>query len=64
MYTKVLRAVKQRSDDDMLARLRDVPNGDLVDVEARYHRTKSCYAKYVTERNISAQERQIKKKVS
>lgn len=38
----------------MLLRLRGVPNRDLVAIEARYHRKKGCYTKYVRSRNIAA----------
>ncbi len=38
MYTNILEAAEQRSDHEMLTRLHGVPNGDLVAVEARYHR--------------------------
>jgi hypothetical protein len=47
MYTKVLEAAERCKDQEMLARLHGVPNGDLVAVEARYHRTKGCYVKYI-----------------
>ena len=43
MYTTVMEAAGRRSDTDMLTRLQGVPNGDLVAMEARYHRSKSCY---------------------
>ena len=56
MYTKVLQAAEQRNDQEMVARLYGVPNGDLVAVEARYHRSKNCFATYINERNISAHE--------
>ena len=41
MYTQVLNTAEQLNDGDMLTRLRGVTNGDLVAIEARYHR-KGC----------------------
>ena len=43
MYTEHSEAAEARQDNDMLTRLRGVPNGDLVAVEARYHRQKSYH---------------------
>lgn len=57
MYTRVLAAAKARQDDNMLARLAGVPNGDLVAVEARYHRSRSCYINYVGKRVITATQK-------
>lgn len=54
MYTRVLQAAKAKQDDDMITRLQGVPNGDLVAIEARYHRQKSCYINYVSGRSITA----------
>ena len=46
MYTTVLRIARQCDDQEMVTRLTGIPNGDLVAVEARYHRKKACYLKY------------------
>jgi len=54
VYTKVLEAAKQRDDNEMLPRLLGVPHGDLVAIEAKYHRTKGCYSSYINARNIEA----------
>ena len=53
MYTKMLAAAEKRDDQVMLNRLRGVPNGDLVAVEARYHRQKNCYTHYISDRHIN-----------
>lgn len=55
MYTKVLYAAEQRNDNVMLARLHGVPNGDLVAVEARYHRKKNCYSHYIDTKSTFTQ---------
>jgi len=47
MYSMVLEAAERRKDTEMLTRLHGVPNGDLVAIETRYHRSKSCYLKYI-----------------
>ena len=47
MYSVVLEAAERRKDTEMLTRLHGVPNGDLVAIETRYHRSKSCYLKYI-----------------
>lgn len=47
MYIKVLHAAQTKQDKEMLTRLLGAANGDLVAVEARYHRGKNCFAKYV-----------------
>lgn len=57
IYARVLEAAKIKQDDDMLTRLQGVPNGDLVAVEARYHRQKSCYIKYVSPQNVSLKQK-------
>ena len=54
MYTQVLEAALKRNDTVMLTRLRGVANGDLVAVEARYHRIKNCVPHYISDRNIAA----------
>ena len=41
MYSMVLEAAERRKDTEMLTRLHGVPN--IVAIEARYHRSKSCY---------------------
>lgn len=43
----------------MLVRL-EVPNGDLVAIEVRYHRKKNCYTIYINPRNIGAIQAQSK----
>ncbi|KAG0698536.1 hypothetical protein GWK47_026028 [Chionoecetes opilio] len=54
LYNRVLDAARRREDQVMLNRLLGVVNGDLVAVEARYHRDKSCVTNYTNERNIAA----------
>ena len=49
----ILTGAQQRQDMEMLLRLQGVPNGDLVAVEARYHRKKACVAKYTDTRKHS-----------
>lgn len=51
LYTKVLKAADKRDDQALLTRLQGVVNGDLVAVEARYH--KKC-STYYNPRNITA----------
>ena len=46
MCSMVLEAAERRNDTEMLTR-HHVPNGDLVAIETRYHRSKSCYLKYI-----------------
>jgi len=46
IYSKVLEAAVIKDDTELLDRLRSVPNGDLVALEARYHRKKGCLTKY------------------
>ena len=57
--TKVFKAAQARRDDAMLVRLGEVPNGDLVATEARYHRSK-CYTSYINPRNIATIQVQSK----
>ena len=59
MYTKVFKAAQSRGDDAMLVRLGEAPNGDLVAIVARYHRSK-CYTSYINPRNIAAIQAQSK----
>lgn len=54
IYMKMLEAAEMRDDQQMLARLHSLPNGDLVASDARYHRKKGCFPTYVNQRNISA----------
>lgn len=54
IYVKTLEAAEQRCDVQMLIRLRGVANGDLVAIEARYHRKKNCFSSYVNLRNFVA----------
>ena len=46
-YSQILAAAENKQDNVMLTRLHGVVNGDLVAVEARYHRTKNCFSKYL-----------------
>jgi len=54
IYTRVLNAAIERQDNEIQLRLRGIPNGDLVAVEARYHRKPGCLATYLNARNIGA----------
>ncbi|WAR13567.1 hypothetical protein MAR_027747 [Mya arenaria] len=45
-YSKVLKAAEIKNDTSLINRLRSVSNGDLVALEARYHRKKGCLTKY------------------
>lgn len=59
MFVKMYNAAQQRDDQDMLTRLSEVPNGDLVAIEARYHRTrKNCYASYTSASSLAASKKQ------
>ena len=42
MFSSIKETAQQLEDEEVLLRLSGAPNGDLVAVEARYHRTKSC----------------------
>ena len=55
LYTKILTAAYERGDTTMITRLHGVVNGDLVAVEARYHRKKNCVSTYINPRNVSSQ---------
>ena len=46
MYRNLYDRAIEINDSEMLARLSEVPNGDLVAIEARYHR-KACYVNYL-----------------
>ena len=52
MYTRLLDVARKIDDQQMLARLSGVPNGDLVSVEARYHRKKGCCARYLKQTDV------------
>lgn len=47
IYLNVLKGAEEKQDHKMITRLVGLANGDLVAVEARYHRTKNCYSKYI-----------------
>ena len=53
LYSQVLQAAEVRNDREVLSRLLST-NGDLVAVEARYHRQKGCLSAYISQRNITA----------
>jgi hypothetical protein len=57
MYVRVLQAAEARQDEDMMTRLQSVPNSDLVAIEARYHRKKSCYIKYISKSGVVANQK-------
>lgn len=48
IYNKVLKTALDINDTTIIDRLSSVPNGDLVSVEARYHRRKGCLATYLS----------------
>ena len=52
-YSDVVKAAEIRNDRAMLARMLS-SNGELVAVEARYHRDKGCLRTYINERNVNA----------
>ena len=52
-YSSVVEAAEKRNDRDMLARMLS-SNGDLVAVEARYHRDKGCLRTYINDRNVKS----------
>ena len=54
VYKKVLAAAEEKADLRMITRLHGIENGDLVAVEARYHRRKNCLTHYISVRNILA----------
>ena len=55
MYTRVLKAAEACNDSEMLFRRHGVHNGDLVAVKARYHRSKNCYTKYISQHGINTE---------
>ena len=54
MFRKTLNAARRKGDNIMLARLLGIPNEDLVACEARYHRKKTCFLKYIGEKQDKA----------
>ena len=60
LYTCILEAAKQKQDTEIITRLQGVPNGDLVAVEARYHRAKNCIPKYTDPRRVAVTVKQAK----
>ena len=60
-YAQVKDAAVKREDDIMLARLAEVPNGDLVAVEAGYHRKKGCFGFYTMKRKVEDAKRKERK---
>ena len=52
IYVKMFDAATRKGDQEMLARLSGAPGGDLVAVEARYHRHKACYVNYTSAKGI------------
>lgn len=42
LYSTVLKAAYERQDEELISRLLGIYNGDLVTVQARYHRIKNC----------------------
>ena len=56
MYTKT----QDRNDETMLVPSGEVPNGDLIAIEAGYHRSKSCYTTYINRRNKGSVQAQPK----
>ena len=52
MFGKMKKAAEERMDQEMLVKLNGVPNGDLVAIEARYH--KNCYSRYINRSSIAA----------
>jgi hypothetical protein len=60
-YTKILHAANDKNDVAMIRRLNGVPNGDLVAMEARYHRKRNCLSTYINPRNISAQRKSVQR---
>ena len=59
MYSKILQAAEERAEFQMVTRLRGAANGDLVAVEARYHRKKNVAAKMKTWKEENAYEKTI-----
>lgn len=62
IYNKVLAAAEDRCDVDTITRLRGVPNGDLVAIEARYHQGKNCLSHYISQRNVSSTKKDAQRK--
>ncbi|CAC5361553.1 unnamed protein product [Mytilus coruscus] len=59
IFAKVNRAANERKAEAMLLRLSEVPNGNLVAIEARYHRKKSCIASYLNLKSIEATTKNV-----
>ena len=59
MYTRVMETAEQKEDHQMMARFCGVANGDLVAVEARYHRKKGCFSHYIKDKHVAAQQKEI-----
>lgn len=60
MYTRMLQATHDKNDVAMIRRLNDVPNGDLVAIEERYHRKRNCLSTYINPRNVAVQKKSAK----
>ena len=43
-YMQVLKIAQERNDTEVVLRMQSIPNGDLISVQARYHRRKGCLA--------------------
>ena len=56
MFSKLYESARERQDHEMIARLQSVPDGDLVGVQARYHRKSNCYTKYLYSKSGSSGE--------
>ena len=46
MYDRVMAAAILKDDYIMITRLHEVPNKDLLDYDARYHRGENCLTNY------------------
>lgn len=53
LISKLLKVSKQRNDNELHTRILGC-NGNLVAVEARYHRKKGCLASYLSDQHKSA----------
>ena len=63
LYAKLLEISELKGDNELHSRLLS-SKGDLVAVEARYHRNKGCLSKYIADRNIRAVQVSPKKNQS
>jgi len=43
----IIEAAKERRDEEMITRLPSVSNADIIACDARYHRKKCYYRRYV-----------------